>query len=135
MIGLDARYEIKGLQLRGQYIFASISNTKQYNGFTDSDIGSEMNGYYVEFAYEVMQHLKQNANSKLYPFVRYENYNTHAAVEGMTKNKAYNRQEITTGLTYKINDGVALKTDLQFLNNDAIDKAVMQLNVGVGVWF
>jgi hypothetical protein len=135
MIGLDARYEIKGLQLRGQYIFVSINNSKEYNAFTDSDLGSEMNGYYIEVAYEVMQHLKKNAKSKLYPFVRFENYNTHAAVEGINKNKTYNRQEITTGITYKIAEGVSLKTDIQFLNNDAIDNAVKQFNAGVGVWF
>ncbi|MBT8194992.1 MAG: hypothetical protein HKO56_06785 [Bacteroidia bacterium] len=135
MVGLDARYEIKGVQIRGQYIFAILSNTKEYNAFTNADLGNQMQGYYVELAYEVMQHLKSDAKTKLYPFVRIENYNTHYAVEGLTENKAYNRNEITTGLTYKIHEGVDLKADMQFLDNDAIAKATKQLNIGVGVWF
>lgn len=34
MLGLDARYQLEGLELRGQLYLNSLSNTKQYNEFT-----------------------------------------------------------------------------------------------------
>ena len=53
MIGIDMRYQKKGLQLRGQYILVNLSNTTQYNIKTDSDLGSMMTGYYVETGYNL----------------------------------------------------------------------------------
>ena len=102
MFGFDARYETKGLQIRGQYVFANLLNTKEYNLFTGSDLGSVMSGYYVEIAYEILQHLRKNGKTELYPFVRYENYNTHTKVIGMSENDAYNRTEITSGIYFQI---------------------------------
>ena len=55
MIGFDARYQLKGLQLRGQYIFANISNTEQYNSFSGSDLGSQMSGYFIEAGYKIYE--------------------------------------------------------------------------------
>ena len=70
-------------------------------------------------------------------FVRYEDFNTHASVaEGIAKNLAYDRNEITFGLTYTVAPGAAFKADYQFKNTAiAGAKAVKQLNLGFGIWF
>lgn len=132
MIGLDARYVYKNLQIRGEYIHTSLSDTDEYNMFTGKDLGSKMVGYYGEVAYS----FDLKGVQKLTPFIRYESYNTQAQTEGdLVANPAYDRDEITFGLDYKVANGVAFKVDYQFLNNAAISEANKQFNAGVGVWF
>lgn len=140
MLGADARYMHSGLQLRGQYYYAKISNTEQYNRFTtvngvQNDLGSAMSGYYVEAGYNVLRSFA-NISTELIPFVRYEQYNTHAATAGtLTQNNAYNSQAITTGLTYKLAKGAVVKTDLQLVKAESATEYSKVWNVGVGVMF
>lgn len=140
MLGADARYTLGGLQLRGQYYYASISNTEQYNSFTTvnsvkNDLGSAMSGYYVEAGYNVLRSFT-NVPTELIPFVRYEQYNTHAATAGaLAQNKAYHSQAITTGLTYKLAKGAVVKTDLQLVKAESATEYSKSWNVGVGVMF
>jgi hypothetical protein len=135
MIGLDARYTKRGIQLRGQFNYISLSDTDTYNAFTSSDVGSAMSGFYVEAGYNLFQ-TKKNITSELIPFIRYEKYNTHASVEGdLSKNSAYNRTEITTGLGWKITPGSILKADIQWFKDGSDNEYKKQLNLGVGVWF
>ncbi len=135
MVGLDARYDYKALHVRGQLNFNSVGNSDAYNAFTGQDVGSQMLGYYLEAGYNLFQ--KTEIPSKLIPFIRYEKYNTHLATadEGVTKNDAYNRTAITTGLNWRLSDGVAVKTDFQFFKSKAADDWDKQLNIGFGVWF
>lgn len=135
MFGTDARYTTGGLQLRGQLYYSIIGNTKEYNQFTKKDIGSSMLGYYVEAGYNVLRFVK-STSSELIPFVRYENANTHLTTEGtLAKNKANDVNVITTGLTYKINNGVVLKTDVQFQKSALGTDNSTTFNAGVGVTF
>jgi len=141
MIGLDARYQYHGFEMRGQYYYAAISNTDQYNAFTaaadgtPNDLGSAMSGFYAEAGYNVLR-LFSNTNKKLVPFVRYSNYNTHASVEDpIQQNDAYNRSVLTTGLTLQLAKGAVLKTDVQFFNNEAADEPSHVFNAGFGVMF
>ena len=138
MVGLDARYAYKRFTARGQFIHASISDSKAYNAYyntaTGSELGSALQGWYVEGAYNLFS---QNKEQQLVGFVRYEDFNTHASVaEGIAKNLAYDRNEITFGLTYTVAPGAAFKADYQFKNTAiAGAKAVKQLNLGFGIWF
>jgi hypothetical protein len=132
MIGLDARYVYKNIELRGEYIHTSLTNTNSYNLFTGNDVGSKLYGYYGEAAYN----FKLNEVQKLTPFLRYEVYNTQAQTEGsLIANPAYDRNELTFGVDYTIANGVAFKMDYQFLDNAAISDAKKQFNAGVAVWF
>ena len=71
-------------------------------------IGSKMFGYYGEAAYS----FDLKGVQKLTPFIRYEAYNTHAQTEGsLVANPAYDRNELTFGLDYKVANGVAFKVD------------------------
>jgi hypothetical protein len=134
MIGLDARYINKRFSARGQYINGSISDTEDYNTLNSASLGSTLKGWYTEVAYNLLPLTKEQ---KLDAFVRYEKYDTHASVEGsLTRNKSYDRNEWTTGLSYHVAPGAVVKADYQIFDN-AVDgnKSKGQLNFGFGVWF
>ncbi len=137
MIGFDARYAYKRFTARGQFVHASLSDTESYNVEANKNnsidaLGSELQGWYLETAYNL---LSQEKKQQLFGFVRYEDYNTQADIDGgLSKYKAYDRQEWTLGLSYKIAPGAVVKADYQFKNN-AADIATKQLNLGIGVWF
>lgn len=133
MLGFDARYAYKRFTARGQFIHASINDTKDYNSLYDTDLGSALQGYYLEAAYNL---LPLDKEQQLYAFARYEDYDTHASVDGgLMKNDSYDRNEITFGLSYKIAPGAVVKADYQIKDNAADSDVPNQLNIGLGVWF
>ena len=133
MIGLDARYIYQRFSARGQFIQTYISGAEAYNTEYTSDLGDEMQGWYVEGAYNLLR--LKNAK-ELTAFVRYENYDTHHAVSGMDDNLGYDRQDITAGLSFMIAPGAVVKADYQWFDTAAEGVAVKkQLNLGIGVWF
>jgi len=134
MVGLDARYAFQKFTARGQFIYASLSDTDDYNALTGKDLGSALMGYYVEGAYNV---LPLTAKQKLFVFARYEQYDTHASTEGgLQENAAYDRTDITAGVSYHIAPGVVVKGDYQFRDNALSGDGVNdRLNFGIGVWF
>ncbi len=135
MIGLDARYQLGGLQLRGQANLGIVSNSARYNEFTGSDLGSSIGGWYLEASYDLL-HSSDRFKSGLIPFIRYEQYNTQASIESPTiVNPAYQRSDLTLGLGWKLTAGAMLKADFQWFGNKASDEAITQFNAGVAVWF
>jgi len=140
MLGVDARYNFGALQMRGQFYYSSIANTQQYNVFTaqngkQNDLGSAMMGYYLEAGYNVLKFCTVS-KTELIPFIRFENYNTHFATEGpIQKNKVYNNNAITTGITYKLAKGAVVKADMQFVKSEAATEFTKVFNAGVGIMF
>lgn len=136
MIGLDARYQLKGFRARGQFYYNNLSNTEQYNTFTGgNDLGSAMLGYYVEMGYNLFRPFSK-LKSELIPFVRYEQYNTHFAVDNsVTINDTYNVNVITAGLGWKITPKAAIKTDIQFIKSAADTKSKAIYSAGIGIMF
>ena len=134
MLGFDARYAYQRLAARGQFIYASLSDTEAYNTLTGNELGSTLMGYYAELAYNLLPLTKKQ---RLFAFARYENYDTHADTDGgLEPNDAFNRTDITTGLSYHIAPGVVVKGDYQFRSNALDDSDVPnRLNFGLGVWF
>ena len=133
MVGFDARYALNRLTARGQFIYASLSDTQDYNNLTGRDLGSALMGYYAEMAYNL---LPIENEQRLFVFTRYENYDTHASTEGsLTVNDAYNRTDVTAGLSYHIAPGVVVKGDYQIRDNKTDADVANQLNFGIGVWF
>jgi len=133
MVGLDARYAYQRFTARGQFIHASISDTEDYNTLYSTDLGSALQGWYLETAYNLLPLTKQQ---QLFAFARYEDYDTHASVDGgLIRNDGYNRDEWTFGLSYKVAPGAIVKADYQIKDNAAAANAKNQLNFGIGVWF
>lgn len=137
MFSVDARYRNKGFEARGQFVMANLGNTDQYNTLFGTNVGSSMQGYYLEAGYDVLRLLKKKTDKRLVAFCRYENYNTHHKVDNViAKNESYNRIDITTGLSFHIDKGVVLKADYQQFKNKGIGTPINnQVNFGVGVWF
>ncbi len=132
--GADFRYNKKGFQARGQFNYGLVGNASAYNQFTGSDVGSAIGGYYVEAGYDLF-HSLDFKNYQLIAFTRFEQYNTHQSVDQIEQNDAFKRTEITSGLTWKLSTGAALKADYQRFTTAASDEAKHQLNFGVGIWF
>ena len=137
MIGADMRYSVKGLKLSGQFYYNGLSNTNEYNEFTadkeGGDLGSSMFGYYADLGYNVFRGL--DTDKKLIPFVRYSNYDTHYSVESIAKNKAYQKDVFTTGLSLYFAKGAVLKTDIQFVKDGTSNTYEKTFNAGIGVMF
>lgn len=137
MLGMDARYKVNGLELRGEYIHSFIGNTEQYNaiGGNQGDLGSEMSGFYLEAAYNLL-HNRFDGNKRLVPFVRYENYNTHQNTVGMSANKAFHKEEWIVGLGFQPANGVVFKIDYQHKSSQLPHgEAENWLNCGIGFSF
>jgi hypothetical protein len=140
MIGADARYNLKGLQLRGQYYYTALGNTGAYNRFTSvsgksNDVGKAMVGYYLEAAYNIFQTM-EFTKTELIPFVRYEEYNTHHKVDtGTQAGEAYHNKVWIGGLGWKMVPGAVLKADIQWNKSMAADKFTKTFNAGIGIMF
>ncbi|MDD2799312.1 MAG: hypothetical protein PHV20_12030 [Bacteroidales bacterium] len=135
MIGLDAKYRIKSLQLKAQYYYSWISNTDSYNAFSGKDLGSEILGWYLEAGYNVLSHFNVK-EKELTPFLRVEQYDTHHKVGSfISVNPKYNNQVYTTGIGLKLNKNVVIKTDVQFIKSKNDNQFAKTFNAGVGVTF
>ncbi len=141
MIGLDARYSIKGFQLRGQYYLTGISNTEAYNEFTSdasgtiNDLGSSISGYYIEASYNIFS-LFEGFEKELYPFFRFEKLDMHTSIaDNISRNDDYNKTIYTTGLSYKLEKSVVLKGDFQFIKSKADTDYSKVFNLGLGFIF
>ena len=133
MVGADARYAYKRFTARGQFIYASLTDTEDYNTLYGADLGSALQGWYLEAAYNL---LPLDKTQQLFAFARYEDYDTHASVAGgLLRNDAYHRNEWTLGLSYKIAPGAVVKADYQIKDNATDVDLPNQLNIGLGVWF
>lgn len=133
MFGADARYTYGGLQLRGQLYLTSLGNVEEYNTFTGANAGSNMYGYYVEAAYNVLN--GSNIEGQLLPFIRYSQYDTQAKVPAMTvKNDDYKVTAVTAGLGWKMAPGAVVKADMQYTTTES-GKFKRTFNAGVGVMF
>lgn len=139
MLGADARYNLAGFQLRGQYYLNFIDNTEKFNRFTaangkNNDLGSSQTGWYAELAYDLFRNTQ--LKSSLLPFIRYEKYNLHQSIaNGFTENPSYKNTIISTGLGWKITPQAALKCDVQFVKSEADNSYNKIFNAGVGVMF
>jgi len=140
MIGIDARYQSGGWQMRGQFYYTALSNTDQYNVFTarngvTNDLGSAIAGYYLEAGYNVLK-FNPNTNSELILFTRYENFNMHnSTANGLPENRNYDNDVITAGFSLKLAKGAVVKADLQLIKTAAAPEFAKSFNAGVGVMF
>ncbi len=113
----------RGLWLRGLYAHTSVSQAdliNQLNGLEgDESVGSRQEGWYVQGGYDVLS-LVAGTRMNLIPFVRYEQYDTQAAVPvGYERNPENDVEELTLGLAYQPIPQLILKADWQQRHNAA----------------
>lgn len=134
MVGLDARYGWKGFQTRGQVIYAKQSNTAAYNGFTRSDLGASVFGFYLEESYNLLK--LTSSSHQLNVFCRFEHYDTHLSVdEGAVRQGKYRINEYVFGFGWKPAEGAVFKIDARLRKAQTDTSYTPYLNAGIGVWF
>lgn len=134
MAGVNFTYTIKGLQFTGVGNYTVLGNTGSYNAFGSTDLAREIFGYYGEISYNLK--LRKSGYPQLIPFVRYAHFNTQHRVEnGITINRANNREVLTCGFGFQITPGTIVKMDYQWLKSEAVAKPTGLFNLGIGYWF
>lgn len=128
-----AEYRYRGLQLRGLYTRTSLS-TPYLEALGPSDpareTGTRQWGGYLEAGYDLL-----GDRQALIPFVRLERMNTQAEViSGVVATGAFDQTVLTTGVNWKPIPNVALKVDLQKIENRA-RTGQNQFNIALGFYF
>ena len=135
---LHADWKWRGLWLRGLYVRTTISDAaaiNESNGVNgDASIGRRQWGWYLQGGFDVLS-LRAGARASLTPFLRYERYDTQAAVpSGYARNPENDATLVTIGAVFKPIEPIALKVDWQRRTN-AARTGVDQWNVGLGYLF
>jgi hypothetical protein len=133
LIAADARYDVGALAFRAEAANISVPDAGAINSAFGNGVGKRIAGWYVEGACNLLRVLAPASTHKLSGFVRYERFDTQAAVSpGTAHDGALARRITTIGLTYKPLWNVALKADYQLRRDQAhaADDEVFALGVG-----
>ncbi|HEV8198516.1 MAG TPA: hypothetical protein VGS03_00685 [Candidatus Polarisedimenticolia bacterium] len=129
-----AEWRWKAFQVRGLYARTRLDDAAEVGVLTSEAVGSQMNGYYGEVAYNVLS-LKKGSKQELFPFVRYESLDTQAEVPaGTLADPANDRTVHTVGIHYRPIPNLALKADWQGFSNNA-GTGVDRINLALGWLF
>jgi phosphate-selective porin len=89
-------------------------------------------GYYIEAAYKVWQQGDQD----FAPFIRYEKWDTQAALPtGTVRGAGSKNHVVTVGANYRPHPDVVIKADYQDFDEDDGDKGDKRFNLGLGYMF
>ena len=129
-----AEWRWKAFQVRGLYARTSLDDAAEVGVLTGETVGSQMNGYYGEVAWNALS-LKKGSKQELFPFVRYESLDTQAEVPaGTSADPANDRTVHTIGIHYRPIPNLALKADWQGFSNNA-GTGVDRINLALGWLF
>jgi hypothetical protein len=136
LFSADARYDIGPLMFRGVLANISIADAEAINAAYGGQVARRITGGYVEAAYDVLSALAPASAQRLNAFLRYENYDTQAAVPpGVVKDESLARRITTLGLSYKPIYNVVFKGDYQFQRTKAGLGEGEVLSLGIGYQF
>lgn len=114
-----AEWNWKGLHLRGLFVRGRLDDAAAVGALTGEAVGSQMNGYYGEAAYDVLAAARAT-DQELSPFFRYEAYDTQAEVpSGVPADPGNDRSVRAWGLRYRPIPNVAIKADYLDRGNSA----------------
>ncbi len=135
---VHADYRWRGLSLRALAAGSTVSDAaaiNELNGLSgDEGVGSRQRGWYLEAGFDVLT-LVPRTTFSLTPFVRYEEWDTQAAVpDGFSRNPGNDATQWTAGLVFKPIPQVVLKLDGQWRRN-AARTGVNQFNAALGYEF
>ena len=136
VLAADARWSQGPWSARALFTNVSIGDAEKINSAYGADVGSRIQGGYVEGAYDLMPLLTRAERGRLDAFVRYEFLNTQADVPtGVTADAANDRTIVTGGLTFRPTTDVAFKADYSVLRNAASAGEGEQFALGIGFAF
>lgn len=83
-------------------------------GVKRNPVGKEVFGYSAEVGYEILHYITDKTQQKVYPFVRYEHYDTMHKTEGtIIRDPHWERKSFTSGLNWFITPQIVLKAHYQ----------------------
>ncbi|HEU5179726.1 MAG TPA: hypothetical protein VFW45_02975 [Candidatus Polarisedimenticolia bacterium] len=134
---LHALYEKRGFQARGVWARGSIDDVEEIDqaltiapGSTES-VGEKQKGWYLEGAYDLLS-VKDGARQSLSLFLRHEALDTQDGVPaGFLEDPSLDQRIWTAGITWKPIPQVALKADVQDVD-DSAGTGVDGFHVGLG---
>jgi hypothetical protein len=143
MYEAHADFRYSGLELRGLYVAGVLD--KANDNLKAQGIGREVEGWYLQAAYNVLPLIKPGTEMGLSPFVRHEEYNTHKEVFGGQPNKGLDRTVTTVGFSFKPHSQVVIKADYQSKDTASLltagkgtnrdENKIDQYNIGIGFIF
>jgi len=120
VLAADARYDVGAFAFRGVAARISIGGARRINAAYGRQVGSRIEGGYLEGAVNLLRLLVPATGHRLNAFVRHERYDLHAAVPpGTSRDGALARRITTLGLAYKPVWNVVFKADYQLRRNRA----------------
>lgn len=143
MYEAHADFRYSGLELRGLYVAGVLD--KANNNLKAQGIGREVEGWYLQAAYNILPLIKPGTDMGLSPFVRREEYNTHKEVFSGTPDKGMDRTVTTIGFSFKPHSQVVIKADYQSKDTASLltagkggnrdENKIDQFNLGIGFIF
>ena len=136
---LHGQAQVRGLDLRGLFARASLSDAARLNqalGKTGSSgVGEGLQGAYVQVGYDLLSQVAGAGGVGLTPYVRYEQVDTQARMPaGFERSLSTDNTYFTFGIELKPDPGVVLKVDHAWVSNDA-NSGVNQFNINLGYAF
>lgn len=133
----EARW--RSFSARALYVQSELDDVAALNafkGFTgNASVGERQVGGYVEVACDLLAALGSGTQHALEPFVRWETYDTQAAVpSGFSSNPANDVEVLTFGVAYRPMDAIVFKLDYSDFDNGA-NNAIDRLTLGMGFVF
>jgi cell division protein FtsB len=137
-----AEWRWRGLRVRGLYTAGTIGDAAQINELNglsgESSVPSRFAGGYAEAGFDALSFRKGGGTlpeAAVFPFVRFERYNTQERVPaGFSANPANDVTLWTFGAMFTPIPQIALKADYQSYSNEA-QTAVSQWNLSLGWLF
>ncbi len=124
---MPGNWDLSALYAEGRF-----SNTEALNLTLVGNpypVPKRFSGWYMQAAYK----LWESGNYSLYPFARYEEYNTARSYDDVLIPYGYSglptEKVVTTGVSFKLHPQVVLKADYQWFREDSNRNAI---NLGMG---
>ncbi len=122
IISTDARVSLAGFKVRAMFMFGHLKNADEISrknshlsvnlGVARTPVASEARSWSFELGYNVMQNLAPHSSVGLYPFIRYEEFNSmHGVDDGIFADSRFDRRTSTAGINWFIKPTVILKSD------------------------
>ncbi|MBP7183979.1 MAG: hypothetical protein KBA06_00600 [Saprospiraceae bacterium] len=117
---LHSSYNEKNLRFNTIFLYGMLQNSdlvslKNANlsnnlGVKRTPVGKSVLGISVELGYDVMPFIHANSTFRLYPFIRYDYYDTMFSTEGyVVKNPRWERQTFTGGVNWFVLPQLVIK--------------------------
>lgn len=131
-----AQYKASQLELRALAVWGNIDDADLLSAQSGTTIPEEIQGWYLEAAYDILPHFVGDSSQSLAPFIRYESYNTQSDVPSAYQpNLSLDKRLFTLGLNYKPHRQVVLKLDYRNYEVEGPKPTADELNLGLGVVF